>query len=51
MRAARSIAVAHTADVESGRGLLIVLGPATRWAGTPRDGAPGKTVRAELRLA
>ncbi|GAA3294747.1 hypothetical protein GCM10020295_20060 [Streptomyces cinereospinus] len=37
-------------DAESGRGLLIVAGLATRWAVTPRDGAPGKTVWAELRL-
>ncbi|MFE3658688.1 ATP-binding protein [Streptomyces sp. NPDC059165] len=38
-------------DAESGRGLLIVAGLATRWAVTPRAGAPGKTVWAELRLA
>ncbi|MEV8446689.1 ATP-binding protein [Streptomyces parvus] len=38
-------------DAESGRGLLIVAGLATRWAVTPREGAPGKTVWAELRLA
>lgn len=38
-------------DAESGRGLLIVAGLATRWAVAPRDGAPGKTVWAELRLA
>ncbi|GAA3294661.1 hypothetical protein GCM10020295_19720 [Streptomyces cinereospinus] len=37
-------------DAESGRGLLIVAGLATRWAVAPRDGAPGKTVWAELRL-
>lgn len=37
-------------DAESGRGLLIVAEPATQWAVAPRDGAPGKTVRAELRL-
>ncbi|MFE9097030.1 ATP-binding protein [Streptomyces sp. NPDC007264] len=38
-------------DAESGRGLLIVAGLATRWAVAPRDGAPGKTVWAELGLA
>ncbi|MEV1051076.1 ATP-binding protein [Streptomyces sp. NPDC049887] len=38
-------------DAESGRGLLIVAGLATRWAVAPRDGAPGKTVWAELCLA
>ncbi|CAM5543215.1 ATP-binding protein [Streptomyces pseudogriseolus] len=38
-------------EAESGRGLLIVAGLATRWGVTPRDGAPGKTVWAELRLA
>ncbi|MCZ7457521.1 ATP-binding protein [Streptomyces sp. WMMC940] len=38
-------------DAESGRGLLIVAGLATRWAVAPREGAPGKTVWAELRLA
>lgn len=38
-------------DAESGRGLLIVAGLATRWGVTPRDGAPGRTVWAELRLA
>ncbi|MGQ5648573.1 ATP-binding protein [Streptomyces sp. EKR5.2] len=37
-------------DAESGRGLLIVAGLATRWAVAPRVGAPGKTVWAELRL-
>ncbi|MFY1679206.1 MULTISPECIES: ATP-binding protein [unclassified Streptomyces] len=37
-------------DAETGRGLLIVAGLATRWAVAPRDGAPGKTVWAELRL-
>ncbi|WP_277348532.1 ATP-binding protein [Streptomyces sp. C1-2] len=36
---------------ESGRGLLIVAGLATRWAVAPREGAPGKTVWAELDLA
>ena len=35
-------------DSESGRGLLIVATLATRWAVLPREGAPGKTVRAEL---
>lgn len=35
----------------SGRGLLVVAGPATRWAVAPREGAPGRTVRAELALA
>ncbi|WP_225830422.1 ATP-binding protein [Streptomyces sp. NK08204] len=38
-------------DTESGRGLLIVAGLATRWAVAPREAAPGKTVWAELRLA
>lgn len=38
-------------DVESVRGLLIVAGLAPRRAVAPRDGAPGKTVWAELRLA
>ncbi|MEZ3181254.1 ATP-binding protein [Streptomyces pimonensis] len=38
-------------DAESGRGLLIVAGLATRWAVAPREGAPGKTVWAELDLA
>ncbi|MGW5502598.1 ATP-binding protein [Streptomyces rochei] len=37
-------------DAESGRGLLIVAGLATRWEVAPREGAPGKTVWAELRL-
>ncbi|TFE48614.1 ATP-binding protein [Streptomyces sp. ICN441] len=37
-------------DAESGRGLLIVAGLATRWAVAPRAGAPGKTVWAELHL-
>jgi anti-sigma regulatory factor (Ser/Thr protein kinase) len=37
-------------DAEAGRGLLIVAGLATRWAVAPREGAPGKTVWAELRL-
>ncbi|GLW48140.1 hypothetical protein Stsp02_38020 [Streptomyces sp. NBRC 14336] len=37
-------------DTESGRGLLLVAGLATRWAVTPRTGAPGKTVWAELDL-
>ncbi|MEU2335948.1 ATP-binding protein [Streptomyces sp. NPDC013172] len=37
-------------DAESGRGLLIVAGLATRWAVAPRVGAPGKAVWAELRL-
>ncbi|MER7967457.1 ATP-binding protein [Streptomyces sp. NPDC096080] len=37
-------------DAESGRGLLIVAGLATRWAVTPRVNAPGKTVWAELSL-
>ncbi|MFJ5516521.1 hypothetical protein ACIQB4_05605 [Streptomyces griseoluteus] len=36
-------------DAESGRDLLIVAGLATRWAVAPREGAPGKTVCAELR--
>ncbi|MER8004679.1 ATP-binding protein [Streptomyces sp. NPDC094149] len=35
-------------DAESGRGLLIVAGLATRWGTGPRLGAPGKTVWAEL---
>ncbi|MGW0139100.1 ATP-binding protein [Streptomyces calvus] len=38
-------------DEESGRGLVIVAGLATRWAVAPREGAPGKTVWAELALA
>lgn len=37
-------------DAESGRGLLIVAGLATRWAVASRVGAPGKTVWAELYL-
>ncbi|WP_308440084.1 ATP-binding protein [Streptomyces griseosporeus] len=37
-------------DAESGRGLLIVAGLASRWAVAPREGAPGKTVWAELCL-
>lgn len=35
-------------DAESGRGLLLVAGLATRWGSGPRLGAPGKTVWAEL---
>ncbi|MEU3511864.1 ATP-binding protein [Streptomyces longwoodensis] len=35
-------------DAESGRGLLIVAGLAARWAVAPREGAPGKTVWAEV---
>ncbi|URM89276.1 ATP-binding protein [Streptomyces sp. MRC013] len=38
-------------DAESGRGLLVVAELATRWAVAPREGAPGKTVWAELALA
>ncbi|WP_406308301.1 ATP-binding protein [Streptomyces griseoaurantiacus] len=38
-------------DAESGRGLLIVAGLATRWGTGPRLGAPGKTVWAELAAA
>ncbi|MFE2024440.1 ATP-binding protein [Streptomyces hygroscopicus] len=37
-------------DTESGRGLLIVAQLASRWAVTPRDSGPGKTVWAELHL-
>ncbi|MCH0561777.1 MULTISPECIES: ATP-binding protein [unclassified Streptomyces] len=37
-------------DAESGRGLLIVTELATRWEVTPRVGAPGKVVWAELRV-
>ncbi|MFJ9055460.1 ATP-binding protein [Streptomyces sp. NPDC102409] len=35
-------------DSETGRGLLLVEHLATRWGVTPRAGAPGKTVWAEL---
>ncbi|MER5556207.1 ATP-binding protein [Streptomyces sp. NPDC002793] len=35
-------------DSETGRGLLLVKHLATRWGVTPRVGAPGKTVWAEL---
>ncbi|MFF5727638.1 ATP-binding protein [[Kitasatospora] papulosa] len=35
-------------DSETGRGLLLVEHLATRWGVTPRLGAPGKTVWAEL---
>ncbi|MEU9845954.1 ATP-binding protein [Streptomyces sp. NPDC047985] len=38
-------------DSESGRGLLLVARLASRWAVTPRVGAPGKTVWAELCLS
>ncbi|WP_344260813.1 ATP-binding protein [Streptomyces sodiiphilus] len=38
-------------DAESGRGLQMVAGLATRWAVAPCEDAPGKTVWAELRLA
>ncbi|MFF0201801.1 ATP-binding protein [Streptomyces sp. NPDC005017] len=37
-------------DEESGRGLLIVAGLASRWAVAPRAEGPGKTVWAELWL-
>nr|WP_279352084.1 ATP-binding protein [Streptomyces endophytica] len=37
-------------DAESGWGLLIVVRMATRWGVSPRVGAPGKTVWAELHL-
>ena len=37
-------------DAESGRGLLIVAGLATRWGAEPRIDAPGKTVWAEYAL-
>ncbi|WP_010470905.1 MULTISPECIES: ATP-binding protein [Streptomyces] len=37
-------------EAESGRGLVIVAELATRWAVAPREGAPGKTVWAELSL-
>ncbi|WP_079038223.1 ATP-binding protein [Streptomyces sp. NBRC 110028] len=37
-------------DIESGRGLLIVVQLATRWAVAPRESGPGKTVWAELRI-
>ncbi|MFJ4961558.1 ATP-binding protein [Streptomyces sp. NPDC088729] len=35
-------------DVESGRGLYLVAQLADRWSVTPRPGAPGKTVWAEI---
>jgi anti-sigma regulatory factor (Ser/Thr protein kinase) len=35
-------------DAESGRGLLLVSRLAARWGVTPRIGAPGKTVWAEV---
>ncbi|MFD7918752.1 ATP-binding protein [Streptomyces sp. NPDC059740] len=35
-------------DAETGRGLLVVARLASRWGLTPRTGAPGKTVWAEL---
>ncbi|MFE6102027.1 ATP-binding protein [Streptomyces laurentii] len=35
-------------DADSGRGLLLFAGLATRWGSGPRLGAPGKTVWAEL---
>ncbi|KDQ70599.1 hypothetical protein DT87_26395 [Streptomyces sp. NTK 937] len=35
-------------DSETGRGLLLVEHLATRWGVTPRTGAPGKTIWAEL---
>ncbi|MGW6092856.1 ATP-binding protein [Streptomyces sp. NPDC055157] len=35
-------------DSETGRGLLLVESLATRWGVTPRNGAPGKAVWAEL---
>lgn len=35
-------------DSETGRGLFLVEGLATRWGVTPRTGAPGKAVWAEL---
>lgn len=34
-------------DAESGRGLLLVAGLATRWGAVPRPAAPGKSVWAE----
>ena len=37
-------------DAESGRGLYLVARLAGRWAVTPRPGAPGKTVWAEVPL-
>ncbi|MDH6135512.1 anti-sigma regulatory factor (Ser/Thr protein kinase) [Kitasatospora sp. MAA4] len=37
-------------DAESGRGLLIVAGLASRWGVAPRPAAPGKTVWAEYVL-
>ncbi|MEU9009041.1 ATP-binding protein [Streptomyces sp. NPDC048479] len=37
-------------DEESGRGLYLVARLADRWGVTPRPGAPGKRVWAELRL-
>lgn len=37
-------------DAESGRGLLLVAGLATRWGTDPRPAAPGKTVWAECAL-
>ncbi|MFF2125609.1 ATP-binding protein [Streptomyces olivochromogenes] len=39
------------ADVESGRGLLLVEALADTWGVTPRATAPGKTVWAELHLS
>ncbi|MBV2355275.1 ATP-binding protein [Streptomyces sp. J2-1] len=38
------------ADADSGRGLLIVAALATDWSTTLREGAPGKTIWAELSL-
>ncbi|MEV7234102.1 ATP-binding protein [Streptomyces sp. NPDC051020] len=35
-------------DSETGRGLLLIESLATRWGVTPRAGAPGKTIWAEL---
>ncbi|MFK0169227.1 ATP-binding protein [Streptomyces sp. NPDC090306] len=38
-------------DAEAGRGLRIVAALASRWGVAPREGAPGKTVWAEVRTA
>ncbi|MEU7580587.1 ATP-binding protein [Streptomyces sp. NPDC041068] len=37
-------------ESESGRGLLLVAALSSKWGTTPRNGAPGKTVWAELHL-
>ncbi|MGP3921762.1 ATP-binding protein [Streptomyces sp. 8N616] len=44
----RPLPGAPPSDADSGRGLFLVSELATRWAVTAREGAPGKTVWAEL---